>query len=54
MTKGLLVTNGGIGPLKMAMMATTVYEREIGAGAGKSLSVRAMRKGTCESHKTIS
>ena len=33
MTKGL-VTNGGIGPLKMAVMATTVYEREIGAGAG--------------------
>ena len=33
MIKGL-VSNGVIGQLKMAMMATTVYEREIGACAG--------------------
>ena len=38
----------------MAMMATTVYEREIGAGTGKSFSVRAVHEGTCTSYKTIS
>ena len=53
MTKGL-VTNGGIRPLKMAVMATTVYQREIGAGACESFSVRAMHEGTCASYKTIS
>ena len=56
MTKGL-VTNGGIGPLKMAtgVMATTVYEREnIGDGASWSFSVRATCEGTYASYKTIS
>ena len=54
MTKGL-VTNGSIGPLKMAMMATTVYEREnIGDGASWSFSVRATCEGTYASYKTIS